>query len=137
MGCESSHPRKRYKAEFLKVSPKMIIENNVIESKGIVDTASNRTCVNRSFIEKHNLMQYMNETQNSVRCSSGESVLTRWEIPNVKIVFEKVQKQAIITLCIIENLPVPFLIGTDTLKELGEINLNFIKKVVNKNNIVL
>ena len=140
MGCESSlepSRKRRYKNEFLNVFPTIQIGNKSFEAKGIVDTASNRTCFSRNFVEKHNLIPFLKKTETSIKCSSGDSVFTQWEIPNVKIKFDKVNKCANVIICVIENLPVPFLIGTDTLKSLGNINLDFHKRQVQMNDIIL
>ena len=40
---------------FIKLKPTLLIENRTISAIGILDTGSNRICINRSFIEEFNL----------------------------------------------------------------------------------
>ena len=140
MGCDSSHsyPSKRtYNNMFLKISPIIQIETKSIFESGIIDTASNRTCINRAFVIKHGLEPFLCRTHSKVKCSSGDSVITEWEIPNTKIIFHNHKRSIIVTLCVIEKLPVPLLIGMDSLQTLQEINLDLKNQLVHKDNIVL
>ena len=112
------------------------IDNKIINTHGVVDTASDRTCVNMRFINKHKLKEKLRKNNSSITSSNGERFRTT-SVLEAMLQFRNNKKMKS-RICVIEELPVQVLIGLDCLARLGTIQFNANQnRVMDSNGICL
>ena len=100
----------------------MQFKNKSISTHGIIDTASDRTCVSNKFVNKHKLENELSTTYSNITGSNGEQFRTNGSL-EANIIFKN-KNQMKSKICVIKNLPVQVIIGLDCIARLGTIRLN-------------
>ena len=107
-----------------------------IKTHGIVDTASDRTCMNRKFVTKHGLEKAINVKRNTITGSNGKQFKTAGEVESSIEFNNGISMNS--QICVIDELPVQVLLGVDCLARLGTLKLNAKEKtVMDQNGICL